>query len=133
MDSPAVDGRWVSLVRQVSVNQVEDNDAPAIISTRISFSIPRMESANLWHRGMRVEEEEQRKKSGETRCKKHWGNLQYFQGTVYKPPNLAYTSWAEWDTVVSDEKQPQKEEAPLTNTTAALQCLNVGLFCDFVS
>lgn len=34
-------------LRQVSVNHVEASDAPASISTRISFSIPRMESANL--------------------------------------------------------------------------------------
>ena len=37
----------MTLLRQVSVNQVEDSEAPASISTRISFSIPRMESANL--------------------------------------------------------------------------------------
>lgn len=35
-------------LRHVSVNQVEVRDAPASISTRISFSIPRIESANLW-------------------------------------------------------------------------------------
>lgn len=34
-------------LRHVSVNQVEDREAPASISTRISFSIPRIESANL--------------------------------------------------------------------------------------
>lgn len=34
-------------LRQVSVNHVEASEAPASISTRISFSIPRMESANL--------------------------------------------------------------------------------------
>lgn len=37
----------MKLLRQVSVNHVEESDAPASISTRISFSIPRMESANL--------------------------------------------------------------------------------------
>ncbi len=37
----------MNLLRQVSVNQVEDSEAPASISTRISFSIPLMESANL--------------------------------------------------------------------------------------
>ena len=47
VDPPAVEGRWVTLLRHVSVNQVEDSDAPASISTRISFSIPRIESANL--------------------------------------------------------------------------------------
>lgn len=47
LDPPAVAGRWVTLLRQVSVNQVEDSEAPASISTRISFSIPRIESANL--------------------------------------------------------------------------------------
>lgn len=45
---PLVEGRWVTLLRQVSVNHVEDNEAPASISTKISFSIPRIESANLW-------------------------------------------------------------------------------------
>lgn len=45
---PGVEGRWVARLRHVSVNQVEVRDAPAIISTRISFSIPRIESANLW-------------------------------------------------------------------------------------
>lgn len=44
---PAVEGRWVTRLRHVSVNQVEVRDAPASISTRISFSIPRIESANL--------------------------------------------------------------------------------------
>lgn len=44
---PWVDGRWVSPVRQVSVNHVAASEAPAIISTAISFSIPRIESANL--------------------------------------------------------------------------------------
>lgn len=45
---PGVEGRWVARLRHVSVNQVEVRDAPASISTRISFSIPRIESANLW-------------------------------------------------------------------------------------
>lgn len=44
---PEVEGRWVYLLRQVSVNQVEASEAPASISTRMSFSMPRMESANL--------------------------------------------------------------------------------------
>lgn len=44
---PAVEGRCVSLVRQVNVNQVEAREAPAIIRTRMSFSMPRIESANL--------------------------------------------------------------------------------------
>lgn len=47
LHTPAVEGRWVTRLRHVSVNQVEDRDAPASISTRISFSIPRIESANL--------------------------------------------------------------------------------------
>lgn len=38
----------MSRLRHVSVNQVEVSDAPASSSTRISFSIPRIESANLW-------------------------------------------------------------------------------------
>jgi len=46
-DLPVVEGRCVTLFKQVSVNQVEDSEAPASISTRISFSIPRIESANL--------------------------------------------------------------------------------------
>lgn len=46
---PLVEGRWVSLVKQMRVNQVAAREAPASISTRISFSIPRMESANLQH------------------------------------------------------------------------------------
>lgn len=53
LDPPAVAGRWVTLLRQVSVNQVEDSEAPASISTRISFSIPRIESANLEVSGCR--------------------------------------------------------------------------------
>lgn len=40
-------------LRHVSVNQVEDREAPASISTRISFSIPRIESANLRMEGRR--------------------------------------------------------------------------------
>ena len=40
----------MSLVQQVRVNHVADKEAPAIVRTRISFSIPRMESANLGHR-----------------------------------------------------------------------------------
>lgn len=48
MHPPGVEGRWVARLRHVSVNQVEARDAPASISTRISFSIPRIESANLW-------------------------------------------------------------------------------------
>lgn len=43
----------MTLLRQVSVNQVEDSEAPASISTRISFSIPRIESANLEVSGCR--------------------------------------------------------------------------------
>lgn len=44
---PDVEGRWVTELKQVRVNQVDDSEAPASISTKISFSIPRMESANL--------------------------------------------------------------------------------------
>ena len=46
-DPPVVEGRWVNLVRQVRVNQVEESEAPANIKTRINFNMPRMESANL--------------------------------------------------------------------------------------
>lgn len=42
-----VKGRWVTLVRQVRVNQVDANVAPDKSSSRINFSMPLIKSANL--------------------------------------------------------------------------------------
>lgn len=47
MSIPVVKGRWVTLVRQVRVNQVDANVAPDKSSSRINFSMPLIKSANL--------------------------------------------------------------------------------------